>query len=148
MSARITADAAVDLVAETLPQRVALLSRTLVRQVPQPLSRTELGLLVTLGDGPVRVTELAAAERLAQPTVTLLVKGLEARGLVERGPDPDDGRAVLVRVTDAGRNAVDSIRAELRAALRVHLAALSDEQVHALAAASDALVPLIEALER
>jgi DNA-binding MarR family transcriptional regulator len=147
MPARITADAAADLVAETLPQRVALLSRTLVRQVPQSLSRTELGLLVTLGDGPVRVTDLAAAERLAQPTVTLLVKGLEARGLVERRPDPDDGRAVLVTVTDAGREAVDSVRAGLRTALRVHLAALSDEQVQALAAASDALVPLIEALE-
>jgi DNA-binding MarR family transcriptional regulator len=147
MPVRVTADAAADLVAETLPQRVALISRTLVRQVPQALSRTELGLLVTLDNGPVRITELAAAERLAQPTVTLLVKGLEARGLVERRRDPADGRAVLVQVTDAGREAVERVRAALRDALRVHLAALSDEQVQALAAASDALVPLIEALE-
>ena len=148
MSSAISVDATVDAVARTLPQRTARMTRLLLQQIPLPLSRTELTVLTTLEDGPRRVTGVAEAERLAQPTVTLLVKGLEANGWVTRERDPADGRAVLVELTDAGRETLGATRAELRQALRVHLSELSDDQVRALAAASDALVPLIEALER
>jgi DNA-binding MarR family transcriptional regulator len=147
MSSAIAVDAAVDAVAQTLPERSARMTRRLVQQIPLPLSRTELSLLTTLEDGPRRVTAIAETERLAQPTVTLLVKGLEARGLLSRERDPADGRAVLVKLTEAGRETLGAARAELRQALRVHLSALSHDQVLALASASDALVPLIEALE-
>ncbi|MFT4010414.1 MAG: MarR family transcriptional regulator [Nocardioidaceae bacterium] len=40
-------------------------------------------------------------------TMTNRVDRLQQRGLVVRGPDPDDRRGVLVRLTDAGRAAVD-----------------------------------------
>ena len=53
--------------------------------------------------GPCRITEIAEQERISQPTVTAMVMRLEQRGLVERGSDPADGRAVLVSITDAGR---------------------------------------------
>jgi DNA-binding MarR family transcriptional regulator len=147
MSSATAVDAAVDAVAQTLPQRTARITRRLVQQLSLPLSRTELSVLTTLEDGPRRVTSIAEAERLAQPTVTLLVKGLEASGWVTRERDPADGRAVLVYLTDAGRKALGTARAELRQALRAHLSELSGDQVRALASASDALVPLIEALE-
>ena len=148
MTSAIAADAAVEAVAQTLPERSARMTRRLLQEIPLPLSRTELSLLATVEDGPRRVTGIADAERLAQPTVTLLVKGLEAQGWLSRERDPADGRAVLVHLTDAGRETLGAARAELRQALMVHLSALSDDQVRALAAASDALVPLIEALER
>jgi hypothetical protein len=48
------------------------------------------------------VTDLAATESVAQPTMTTLVVRLERDGLVERGSDAADGRAVLVSITDEG----------------------------------------------
>ena len=53
--------------------------------------------------GPLTVGELAAAEQVRSPTMTRLVDGLEAEGLVTREPNPADARSVLVRATDTGR---------------------------------------------
>jgi DNA-binding MarR family transcriptional regulator len=147
MSTAVAVDAAADAVAQTLPQRIARIRRRLLHDVSLPVSRTELSILHTLSDGPQRVTALSEAEGLAQPTVTLLVQGLEEQGWLSRERDPADGRAVLVRLNDAGRDTLGAARSELRQALRVHLAELSAEQVRALAAASEALLPLIDVLE-
>src|SRR6478735_7136874 len=71
----------------------------------EKLSFTTLSVLDTLahGDGPVRLTDLAKTEQVSQPGITQLVTRLERDGLVERRPDPSDGRAVLVHITEAGR---------------------------------------------
>ena len=68
-------------------------------------------------DGPQRVTELAAAERVAQPTMTGLIGRLEADGLVRKTADPADARAVRVELTDAGRDQLAAVRAERAEAL-------------------------------
>ena len=75
-------------------------------------------------DAGSRVTELAERAQLTKPTVVYLVNDLEAMGYVERFPDPGDGRAKLVRLTErglaarhAGRAAVVEIEAEWAAAL-------------------------------
>ena len=72
-----------------------------MRSGAHDISRTEAGVLSTLEDGPRRITELAATEALAQPTVTQLVDKLQGRGLVARGRADDDGRVVLVAITAA-----------------------------------------------
>src|ERR1700729_2027637 len=94
---------AIDRVATTLLGRAARLTRLLMPSGAHELSRTEAGVLGTLRDGPRRITELAATEALAQPTVTQLVDKLEGRGLVARGRSGDDGRVVLVEMTAAGK---------------------------------------------
>ena len=71
---------AIDHVATTLLARASRLTRLLMRSGTRELSRTEAGLLLTLLDGPRRITELAETEALAQPTVTQLVDRLEQRG--------------------------------------------------------------------
>jgi DNA-binding MarR family transcriptional regulator len=53
-----------------------------------------------------RLTELAERAQLTKQTMGYLVDYLEGRGYVERGPDPDDKRAKIVRLTDEGREAV------------------------------------------
>lgn len=62
-------------------------------------------------DGPASVTELAAAERVRQQSVGAILAVLADRGLIERYPDPNDGRRTLVSLTAAGRESVDDKRA-------------------------------------
>lgn len=53
--------------------------------------------------GPCPIGELADHLGVEQPTVTKMVRRLEPSGVVQRSPDPDDGRRVLVDLTDEGR---------------------------------------------
>lgn len=64
-------------------------------------------------EGPMRLTALAEAEGASQSGMTQLVQRMERQGLLERWSDPDDGRASLVMLGDAGRQ-----NWETRAALR------------------------------
>ncbi|MCW3029728.1 MAG: putative HTH-type transcriptional regulator [Solirubrobacterales bacterium] len=137
-----------DYVATHLVSRAALLVRLLVKQVPLgDISRTEGEVLGILSGGPRRITELAELEGLAQPTMTLLVKRLEARGWVAREGLPADGRVVIVSITEAGEAVFEGFRCEFRAALRTDLEVLSDEQLAELLAATDTLGTFVETLQ-
>jgi DNA-binding MarR family transcriptional regulator len=139
---------AIDLVATDLLGRAARLARLLMRSGAHRLSRTEAGVLSTLTDGARRITELAATEALAQPTVTQLVDKLEVRGLVTRRRSGDDGRVVLVEITTAGEAELDEVRTEIRANMRSALADLPDAELTELAHAAATLGSLLETLQR
>jgi DNA-binding MarR family transcriptional regulator len=143
-----TRSAQIDYVASELVPRAALLTRLLLRQVDAELSRTELGLLRTLSDGPRRITDLAELEGLAQPTTTILIKQLEQAGLVRRERRSDDGRVVLVDLTESGRVALEAYREGVREAIGEYLAEISDEQVVELAAATETLAQLVTLLQQ
>ena len=128
--------------------RSASLVRLLARQLHGPLSRTEASLLNTVSGAPRRVTELADLEGLAQPTTTLLVKRLEQHGLVTRERQADDGRVVLVTLSDAGIVALEGYRAQARAALGTYLTEMPDQQIHELAAATKSLAELVTVLQQ
>jgi DNA-binding MarR family transcriptional regulator len=138
----------IDFVSEQLPSAAGLLARLLVRHLDGELSRTELGLLNTLSSGPRRITELAELEGLAQPTMTSLVKQLEQQGLVRRERQADDGRVVLVQLTDEGDVALEGYRTRIRDVLGTYLAEIPDEEVDGLAAATDALTRLVALLQQ
>jgi DNA-binding MarR family transcriptional regulator len=91
---------------------------------------------------------LTASEQVTQPAITQIVTKLERDGLVEREPDPSDGRAILVHVTAAGAEIVNGRRADRVA----HLTALADrltpDERAAIAAALPALARLVELNER
>ena len=67
-------------------------------------------------------------------TMTNRVDRLSARGFVERYPDPDDRRGVLVRLTPDGKRAVDGAFAALVGAERELLGDLSERDRGRLAA--------------
>jgi DNA-binding MarR family transcriptional regulator len=138
----------IDYVSKQLVSGAGLLVRLLVRQLGGEVSRTEVGLLGTLSGGPRRITELAELEGLAQPTMTSLVKQLEQRGLVRRGRHAGDGRVVLVHLTDIGAAALADYRARARDLLGTYLAEIPDEQVEALADATDAVTQLVGLLQQ
>jgi DNA-binding MarR family transcriptional regulator len=138
----------VDYVSRELLPQAALLTRLLVRQLGAELSRSEAGLLNTLRSGPRRITDLAELEGLAQPTMTLLVQRLEQHGLVTRERHADDGRVVLVNLTEAGSVALEDYRAQASAALSSYLAEMPDEQIEALTAATQTLAELVILLQQ
>ena len=98
--------------------------------------------VIVFGSGPVSLGQLAAAEQVRPPTMTRLVNGLEADGLISRESDPSDARVTRIRATAKGRALLHAGRSRRVAALARPLAALSaaDQAVLAPAAA------LIEAL--
>jgi DNA-binding MarR family transcriptional regulator len=61
-----------------------------------------------------RLTELAAAARMTLPAMSELVDDLQRLGVVERRPDPSDGRAKLICLTDAGWEAIRIAQGILR----------------------------------
>ncbi|WP_253663243.1 MarR family winged helix-turn-helix transcriptional regulator [Williamsia maris] len=62
--------------------------------------------LFQLRDRPMTLRELAEANNVDAPYATLIVDKLEAHGLVERRPHPDDRRRKLVTLTAAGHDAI------------------------------------------
>lgn len=97
-------------------------------------------------EGPVRLTALAAAEGVAQPSMTQLVQRLENQGLAARVSDPGDGRVTLVALTDAGREVLDERRKERNARLARLLATLSPDERRALGSAMRTVAPLVRRL--
>ena len=125
--------------------RVAVLrlSRRLRKHDLAGLTPSQLSTLSYVGlSGPVRLGDLAAAERIAPSTLTRLVNVLESRGYVQRQPAPDDARASLVSVTESGLDALQRIRAEGTAMLAGILHTLPPDQLAALEVALPALESL------
>ncbi|MGO4596786.1 MarR family winged helix-turn-helix transcriptional regulator [Terrabacter sp. 2RAF25] len=67
-----------------------------------------------IGPHGTRLTELAEQAQVTKQTATALVDRLEAAGYVERVPDPRDGRARLVRLTDKAEALTPVARGEER----------------------------------
>jgi len=66
--------------------------------------------LEALTDRELRLGELGQRLGITPSTLTRNLARLEDRGLVERGPDPVDGRSQRVRLTEAGRDAAKGVR--------------------------------------
>ncbi len=79
----------------------------------------------TLGD-------LATSMEVSPRNITGLVDHLEADGLVERYPDPDDRRATLVRLTEAGNRRLEAVRNDKGLARTTLIADFSDEELRML----------------
>ena len=98
--------------------------------------------------GPARLTELASAEGVSQPSMTALIARLADQGLVRRDADPHDGRAVVLTLTPAGGELLAQRRAERTRQITGPLAGLSDDDVRRIADALPALIRLADALRR
>lgn len=82
---------------------------------------------------------LAAAEGVAGPTMTRIVDGLAAAGLVVRQPDPRDGRAVVIAATRAGEALMRAAQRRRIEAIAAAIAALPAADQRRLAAAAPLL---------
>ncbi len=78
--------------------------------------------------GPARVTVMAGALGLDRTTVTRHLDELESRGLIERTADPDDRRAVVVRLTVLAKRSLDKAFQDGRDSVRASLATWSKDE--------------------
>jgi DNA-binding MarR family transcriptional regulator len=135
-------DSSTELAAE-LDRRIAGLTRLLRGRTGAGLSVTALSTLRRVADGKAcRITELAAAEAVAQPSMTALVGRLEARELVRREADPADRRAVRVAITEAGAQQLAAVRTARAELLGERIARLDESSRAALAA----VLPVLDSL--
>ena len=131
-------------IADALEQASILTTRHITNQA---LSLTSALALSRLNEeGPIRLTTLAAAEGIAQPSMTQLVQRLERQGLATRIDDPEDGRVALVSITNAGRALMDDRRRDRRDRLAELLKGVSPEDEAALTLAANVALPIIRRL--
>jgi DNA-binding MarR family transcriptional regulator len=135
----------VDSVAGALLVSVGLLRRRLRQvRVDGELTLPETSALGRLDrGGPATSAELARQEQISPQSMGATFSALEARGLVARRRDQDDGRRVVLSVTDAGRQVLRDKRAARTEQLAQALSAgFTQAELEQLMAAA----PLIERL--
>jgi len=98
------------------------------------LGRSDGYVFRALDEGPLTVSELAARLEISKQGAAQIVGDMERRGLVVRRPDPADGRARLLELTDVGRTALATARRFHRAFERRLVRELGPEPVAGLVA--------------
>jgi DNA-binding MarR family transcriptional regulator len=125
-----------------LPARLHSAALHLLRRLAQEDSATGVSpprlsaLSVLVFGGPRTIGALAGIEGVTPPTMTRLVAGMAADGLVERLPDPDDRRIVRVAASDRGREVLLAGRERRVATLATMLAPLTPKERRRLEAAA------------
>ncbi|QEN13662.1 MarR family winged helix-turn-helix transcriptional regulator [Mycolicibacterium sp. ELW1] len=127
---------------------VARLNRLATQRIRLPLPWAQARLLSTIDDqGEARISDLAELDHCSQPTMTTQVRRLEDAGLVARTTDPDDARAVRIRITPAGKTMLTQVRADRAAVIDPRIERLSDEDREILSTAVGALHRLLDDLD-
>ena len=102
-------------IADLLGQVVRRLHRgTSEALAPLGLSRAQSRVVRLVADGPLRMATIAERLAVVPRTVTDLVDGVEAAGLVARHPDPEDRRSTFVALTAGGRLLLDRLEVARR----------------------------------
>lgn len=99
------------------------------------LAQGEYDVLLTVTRAPdmtARLREVTANMLISQPSVSRLVDRMVARGLIEKCPDPDDGRGTLVRATEAGATAFRRLASVHAASIAERMSHLTDDELAAL----------------
>jgi len=135
----------VDQLAAALRVSIGLLVRRM-RQIPVEgeLTLSETSALARLDrGGPTTPGALAKQEQISPQSMGATLAALQARGLIERAPDPDDGRRAVMSITDAGLALLRSRRnAKVQQLARALSADFTAGELDQLAA----VAPLLERL--
>ncbi|ORW05420.1 MarR family winged helix-turn-helix transcriptional regulator [Mycobacterium kyorinense] len=132
--------------ASDLSLAVMRLSRQLRFRRPQsPVSLSQLSALSTLAkEGPMTPGALAIRERVRPPSMTRVIASLAELGFVDRVAHPDDGRQVLVSVSDAGAELLEAERRASQEWLAQRLACLGPADRETLRDAADLMLAIVD----
>jgi DNA-binding MarR family transcriptional regulator len=113
------------------------------------ITHFEYYVLAMLSEAPsrtLRMTTLAAQTNATLPRLSHVVQRLENRGLIDRFPCPEDGRATNAQLTDAGWRKVQRSAPGHVANVRQHVIdALTPEQISQLTDITDAILQRLDA---
>lgn len=127
---------------------VGVLNRRVRDELENGVSPSETVVLSRLDrNGPESIADLARRERVTPQAMGSTVAGLEARGLLRRESDPNDGRRVLVSPTPEGhtliRSRQDAVTTQLANALNEHFEEADVERIRVAAQMIERLAHLI-----
>jgi DNA-binding MarR family transcriptional regulator len=124
---------------------VTRLARRLRLEGDASVTPTLLVALATIErHGPMTAGDLAAHERVRKSTVTRLIGALLERGLIERTPDPLDGRVVWLQLSPEGRRFIQRVRRRKDEYLTQRLKRLTPDELATLERATAILERLTE----
>jgi DNA-binding MarR family transcriptional regulator len=99
------------------------------------IGKTGYWLLVLVSEqAPLRLSDLAGTVELDLSTISRQIRGLVVAGLIARTPDPADGRAALLSLTDRGVDVLEAVSESRRQVLAQTVADWTDDERDALAA--------------
>lgn len=128
------AESAAQTLAELAPRLGRIIAGALESDPEIALSLRQYRMLERLTERPHRTGELATVSGVTQPTASAAIASLEARGLVDRKPDPLDRRATLIEISDSGRQILATAKARVLQRLMVVTAEMTAEDAQELAA--------------
>lgn len=77
---------------------------------PHGLTIAQFGVLEVLyHKGPLRICDIIEKTLSSSGNMTVVIKNLEKAGYIERHRDPDDGRAFVVTLTEAGKQLISEV---------------------------------------
>lgn len=145
---RMTDRAALVAAANAVRLAVGVLNRRVRDELENGVSPSETVVLSRLDrNGPESIADLARRERVTPQAMGSTVAGLEARGLLTRESDPNDGRRVLVSPTLEGHTLIrarqDAVTTQLADALNEHFEEEDVERIRVAAQMIERLAHLI-----
>jgi MarR family transcriptional regulator for hemolysin len=112
------------------------------------LSMGQVPVLDALMDGrPRSQKEIAEHAGVKQPTMAEMLARMERDGVIQRSPDPDDGRASLIALTESAAERLPAARAALWRGEREATAGMSAREVAQLRGLLERVVANLEAVD-
>lgn len=132
--------------AQEIAIAVARLNRRLRQERHSELTPTQLSVLgAMLAAGPLTPGALATREKVSPPSITRTLGALVELGLVDKAAHPDDGRQVVVSVSELGTKVLAEERQRRDAWLYLRLQEMDEHDREVLTEAAQILTRLAEA---
>lgn len=99
------------------------------------ITQAEYDVLLTVVRSPemtARLRDVTTNMLISQPSVSRLVDRMVARGLIEKCPDPEDGRGALIRATEEGARAFRAVATVHGRSIAQRMSKLDDDELHTL----------------
>ena len=135
----VATDRDVGALSEDLRLACMRISRRVRFESAEEIAPHQFSVLARLERGPASPRALADVEKVSAPSMTRTVGCLADKGLVARQDDPDDGRRIIVELTDQGRAVLRRTRRGRGRWMHERILELGEQDRRALAAASEVL---------
>lgn len=106
------------------------------------ITQAEYDVLLTVVRSPemtARLRDVTANMLISQPSVSRLVDRMVARGLIQKCPDPEDGRGALIRATEDGARAFRAVATVHGRSIAQRMSKLDDDELRTLHALTEKL---------